>query len=62
MIASRAGARNMEDEAGVSCHARIQRITSNQSTYEQTYMRVHQSGRGVKWIPKGQRWNSLSRK
>ena len=41
MIASRAAARNMEDEAGVSSHARMQRITSNQSIYGQTYMRVH---------------------
>lgn len=48
MIASRVEARNMEDKAGVFCHARMQRIISNQSTYEQTYMRVHQSGRGAK--------------
>lgn len=48
MIAFRAGARNMEDEAGVSCHARMQRITSNQSTYGQTYVRVHYSCRGAK--------------
>lgn len=37
MIASRAGARNMEDEAEVSSHARMQLLQTNQSTDKLTW-------------------------